>query len=260
MPQLISPGNPDGFVYAPYALAATHRLLDDLTREPACPACQEACGVGPDTRIACLSTPRDNEHLIESVYSPGPLPTTPLGSPLAETWAVWLAEHDNHENTAHPRAVQPYLLDGSPTDIDRLKTGSAEGQGDDGNPGLAARSRLAEPTTGVIVLFRRQTAGTARPRVYYSYDQGGLHEADSRHYRVRDDRPAQQRNRLLNTAPIPRSWFRHLPPVEEWETPSTVRINRRHVIALSPDGECLRGPVGRLRYSPTRGLHLVHRS
>ncbi|MFF2143693.1 CRISPR-associated helicase Cas3' [Kitasatospora sp. NPDC058190] len=259
-----SPGNPDGYVYAPYALAATHGLLDGLTREQACPDCQEARRTGPDTRIACLSTPRDNERLIESVYSPGAFPRTPLGSLLAETWDAWLAEHDNHENTAYPRALQPYLLDGSPTDIDRLKSGSAEGQGDDGSPGLAARSRLAEPTTDVIVLFRQQTAGAGRPRVYYSYDQGGLHEADSRYYRVRDDsvrdaRRAQQRNRLLNTVPIPRSWFRHLPPVEEWATPGTVRINRRHVIVLSPEGACLSGPVGRLRYSPTRGLHLVHR-
>ncbi|MFF7994819.1 CRISPR-associated helicase Cas3' [Kitasatospora xanthocidica] len=263
-PTRTGPGNLDGHVYAPYALAATHHLLAGLTRARACPECQEARGAGAGIPIACLSTPRDNEHLIESVYNPGPFADSPVGLLLSEAWDAWLAEHDNHENTAYARALQPYLLDGSPTDIDRLKSGSAEGQGDDGSAGLAARSRLGEPTTDVIVVFRQQTAGTGRPRLYYSYDQGGLHEVDSRYYRVRDDsvrdaRRAQQRDRLLNTVPIPRSWFKHLPPVEEWNTPAGARVSRRLVIVLAPDGTCLSGPTGRLRYSPTRGLHLVPR-
>ncbi|MFH9354039.1 CRISPR-associated helicase Cas3' [Kitasatospora sp. NPDC017646] len=258
------PGNPDGHVYAPYALAATHHLLDNITHEPACPECQETRDTAPGIPIACLSTPRDNERLIEAVYNPGPFAGSPMGALLSEAWNAWIAEHDNHENTAYARALQPYLLDGSPTDIDRLKSGSAEGQGDDGSAGLAARSRLGEPTTDVIVLFRQQAAGAGRPRLYYSYDQGGLHEVDSRYYRARDDsvrnaRRAQERDRLLNTVPIPHSWFRHLPPVERWYTLSGVRINRRHVIVFAPDGACLSGPVGRLRYSPTRGVHPIHR-
>ncbi|MEU3567808.1 CRISPR-associated helicase Cas3' [Kitasatospora sp. NPDC036755] len=254
-------GNRDGFVYAPYALAATYRRLAERAAGPACPDCEEARRADPATRIACLSTPRDNEALIESVYAPEPFPQTPMGALLSTAWDGWNAELERHANAAKAYALHPYHPeDGAPGDMHLLESGRANGNGNDGTPGLAARSRLAEPSVEAVLLYRQPLAGEHISK-HYSYDREGRIRADLKRYgrraAERAARRAQQRNLMLNTVSVPAGWLDHLPPLEYWENPGIGVLRYRHVIVLEPDGT---SGLKRLRYDQTRGLHLAFRA
>lgn len=259
-----APGNRDALVYAPYALAATYHQLAERTVEQACPECEDARRADPGARIACLSTPRDNEALIESVYAPEAFPRTPMGALLSATWVDWSAELAKHASAAKDYALQPYHLgDGTPCDVDALKSGGANGRGNDGTPGLAARSRLAERSVEAVLLYYHPVEGEHFSN-HYSYDPQGHIRADlrrySRRFTDRAARRAQQQNLLLNTVSVPHHWFEHLPPIEYWENPGIGVLCHRRVIILQPDGTCADGSaLKRLRYDPTRGLHLAFR-
>ncbi|MFE6049211.1 CRISPR-associated helicase Cas3' [Kitasatospora sp. NPDC056446] len=256
-----TPGNPDALVYAPYALAATYRQLEERAAEVACPGCENARRADPGARIACLSTPRDNEALIESVYAPAPFPPTPVGSLLATTWESWTAELAKHTDAAKAYALHPYQpADGTPVDAHLLESGGANGHGNDGTPGLAARSRLAERSVEAVLLYHHPTEDE-HPGNHYSYDPQGRIKADLKRYgrRVaeRAARRAQQRHLLLNTVAVPQHWFEYLPRAEYWENPGIGVLRHRRVIILNPDGTGRKGSaLERLRYDPARGLHL----
>ncbi|WP_316528114.1 CRISPR-associated helicase Cas3' [Kitasatospora brasiliensis] len=258
------PGNPDGLVYAPYALAATYHQLAERTARTACPDCEDARRADPDARIACLSTPRDNKALIESVYDPRAFPDTPMGALLTTAWEGWNAELTKHANAAKAYALQPYHPgDGTPSDLHLLVSGGANGRGHDGTPGLAAVSRLAERSVEAVLLYRNPLEG-AHPSRHYSYDPQGRIRADLKYYSRRAaDRTArrtQQRHLMLNTVSVPCHWLSHLPPVEYWQNPGIGVLRHQHVIILEPDGTAPEGsPLKWLRYDPARGLHLAFR-
>ncbi|MFE4976119.1 CRISPR-associated helicase Cas3' [Kitasatospora sp. NPDC056651] len=263
-----SRGNPDAHVYSPYTLAATHHLLRSRTALPACAECRSARTTNPAASVICLSTPRDSAALIESVYDPGHFPRTPLGTLLSETWEQWLDHLDHHENAAYARAIHPYNPDGSARDVSDLKSGSAhadgdDGYGDSGGRGLAARSRLAEPTTSVVVLFRHFDDNGA---VRYTYDPEAGQQADLNDYSsqrtraIRAAHRAQQRELLLNTFSMPDSWLRGLPAADKWPSLKKAKpLEHRHVVVIDPSGACVSGPVGYVRYSRDRGLYQVRR-
>ncbi|RKT09505.1 CRISPR-associated Cas3 family helicase [Streptomyces sp. 1114.5] len=263
-PERRTPGNRDALVYAPYALAATWHQLTERTTEDACPQCEDARRADPGSRIACLSTPRDNESLIESVYDPRPFPRTSTGRLLSATWESWSADLAKHTNAAKAYALQPYHPDdGTPVDIHLLESGGANGHGTDGAPGLAARSRLAERSVEAVLLYHHPSA-EEHPSNHYSYDPQGRIRADLKRYSRRATeraaRRAQQRNLLLNTVSVPHHWFEHLPPAEYWENPDIGVLRHRHVIILKPDGTSPEwSALKRLRYDPDRGLHLAFR-
>jgi CRISPR-associated endonuclease/helicase Cas3 len=67
----------------------------------------------------------------------------------------------------------------------------------------------------------------------------------------------QQKDLLANTIAIPARWWngrRSLPPTSDWPTHPQPALRNKHVILITPEGTCLSGPVGRLRYDQTTGL------
>ncbi|MBV2356480.1 CRISPR-associated helicase Cas3' [Streptomyces sp. J2-1] len=263
-PTEYSPGNLDAHVYAPYALTMSWYLLNDLVTAPStCVSCAGERNPELQQGAACFDATRDGASLIERAYSPAPFPRTPIGSLLRATWEQWLDDLSDHDNTAHARALYPYGLDGEPTGVEALKSGEAHGKGDRSTGSLSARSRMREPGTAVVVLFR-QNPGGREP--FYSYDPAGELAADLGDHSAQHDQEAldahraQQRELLLNTIEIPISWIAYLSPVSEWP-PFSDRppLRNRAVIVLDPRGRCLSGPGGPIAYTPTRGLHLVRR-
>lgn len=252
-------GNPDAYVYAPYTLAISWHLLHGLANAPACAGCR--IGKAP-RRTVCFDPTRDGGFLMEAAYNPPDIPSGPMGALLSTLWKQWLDDLGDHENAAHVRALHPYGVDGGSAHIDDLKSGEAHGRGDDGAHEMAARSRLDEPATNVIVLFRQNHEGV--PPVY-SYDAAGERPADladhsSQHDRhTQDAHRAQQRELLLNTIGIPANWFVHLLPVSAWPSVPHRPLRYRNVIVFDRSGRCVSGPDGPIRYTPTRGLHILHR-
>ncbi|MFE4512953.1 CRISPR-associated helicase Cas3' [Kitasatospora sp. NPDC056783] len=259
-----TPGSRDGLVYAPYALAATYHQLAQRTADRACPDCEDARRADPAARIACLSTPRDNEALIEAVYDPGPFPQIPMGTLLSTTWEGWTTELAGHANTAKAYVLQPYHpVDGTPSDLHLLVSGGANGRGHDGTPGLTARSRLTEPSVEAVLLYHHPRVGE-HPSRHYSYDPRGRIRADltwySRRAADRAARRAQQQELSLNTVSVPNHWFEHLPRPEYWENPGIGVLRHLRVVILEPDGTAAEGSALKwLRYDPDRGLHLALR-
>jgi CRISPR-associated endonuclease/helicase Cas3 len=126
-------------------------------------------------------------------------------------------------------------------------------------PGIAALSRLGEPATDVLVLFRQED-GTL------TYDAKGELTADTNAYRGGHDPQtrhlfqAQQRELLRNSIGIPASWFRQgVPEPGGWPAiagnPKALR--RRPTALFTPDGSCVHGPVGAIAYDPRSGIGRV---
>jgi len=241
-PRLGKDGNPDGAVYAPYTLAATWRLLRDHTDS------------NGEIRI---STPHDSRDLIEAVYHATPDLTDPL---IARTWETWQAELADQGSNADARAFRPFDEEsGIPVEAEQLASGDAHGDADGrrkGATGIAALSRLGEPTTSVIVLYR-QPDGT------HTYDAAGHHpvdlcdHSDQQTDEARAAHRAQQRDLLLNTIGIPDRWFHGknpLRPIETWSPLPNKAVRKRIVLVLDPAGHCIRGPIGQLTYNQQTGL------
>ncbi|MFD7499482.1 CRISPR-associated helicase Cas3' [Streptomyces sp. NPDC059850] len=242
------PGNSDGYVYAPYTLAATWRTLRER--------------VAADGRIR-ISTPSDTKKLIDSAYAPPTVNASGLlGTLLTRTWADWQTELADQDSNAHSRTFLPYS-DGTPIEVTSLVSGEANGDGEagadargSGARGLAALSRLGEPTTDVIVLYQ-QDGGEL------TYDAVGDVPADLRDHRAQEAEEsrvahrAQQRALLSNTLAVPHSWFHGddpLPPPATWQPLPHSAVHYRATLVLAPNGRCIRGPRGRLVYSPSTGL------
>lgn len=241
-------GNKDGFIYAPYALAATWHTL--ATRA--------------DTHGTIrISTPRDSTSLIEYVYGPDCIEVAGrLGRVLAETWDAWRQSLADEAEHANERAFRPYSeRRHTPVDVEALASGIAHGDGDHGGmQGVRAISRLGESSETAIALYQ-QTGATADATAL-TYDPEGRLPADLKdHHRQRTPQETaayrqQQRDLLLNTIAIPQSWFRGrtaLPEPDTWPELTHPPLRRANVILLNPVGACTSGPRG-LRYHPITGL------
>ncbi len=231
-------------VYAPYVQAATWHVLHSRADH---------------NGLLTISThPSRSDFtiapLIHEVYSQSP-PTgpDPIHALLATTYDRWQADLAAQEAEALKRAVAPYPF-GLPTEIEDFASGASHGDGEDGDDShhLVARSRLGEPSINVIALYQQ-------PNGHHTWDPEGHHVADLTRYhpyRQPDEHRAQQRDVMLNTIPLPHSWFRGknpLPPHTAWTAPQVPALARRPVLLLSPDGRSLTNGV-HLKYSPTTGL------
>ncbi|MEE1931296.1 CRISPR-associated helicase Cas3' [Streptomyces sp. TRM 70351] len=235
------PGNADGFVYAPYTLAATYHALH--TRRD-------------HNGLIHISTPQDSSPLLEAVYGPQHTPTGPWGTLLDRTWNAWQETLTEERKQAHERGLHPYQGERRvPTEILGLASGRLHGDGDEGGAsGIRAVSRLADPSTPAVCLYQQED-GTL------TYDQTGTLPADLKaHSRNPADLAAhrqQQRDILLNTLTLPATWFRGknaLPARTAWPTLDHPPLRRTDVLLLDTSGNCISGPAGRITYSPLTGL------
>lgn len=236
-------GNADGFVYAPYTLAATYRELH--TRRT------------PDGLIH-ISTPRDSSTLIEAVYGPRQEADDAWTPLLERTWANWQTDLGKERDEANARVVRPYAgRRRTPVGFKELASGSAHGDGDEGGlAGIRAVSRLGDPSITAICLYQQ-------PNGNLSYDPAGALPADLTDH-TRAATPAgtaayrqQQRDLLLNTLTIPAAWFRGrrpLPAPQTWPVTDKPALRHANVLILDPSGACVSGPAGRIRYNPSTGL------
>ncbi|WP_310729092.1 CRISPR-associated helicase Cas3' [Streptomyces sp. N2A] len=236
------PSNLDGLVYNPYPLLASWRVIKRKQ--------------GPDG-LTVISTPGDSPELIEAVYGERQTAGGEEGKLVDRTWATWQADLDDEDQEASTRVIAPYSNDGTPVRMSELASGEDIGDGEAGSGmrGLKALSRLGEPTVNAIT-FYQQADGTL------TYDPEGMQKADLRYRsapKTKQEKKLyreQQTNLLLNTLPIPAHWFsgkKALPKPETWPILDHPPVRRSHVALLSPNGECIRGPVG-IRYTPLTGL------
>ncbi|MEV6973734.1 CRISPR-associated helicase Cas3' [Kitasatospora sp. NPDC093806] len=233
LPLVEPPGNPDGHVYAPYTLAATwhalHRRAD------------------PDG-VFRLVTPEHSRALIEEVYGPDRAPAPgPLTTLLARTHAAWQSDLAREYAHASVTPFRPYGPSrAKPVKATGLTSGGAHSDGDGGThtgaTGIAALSRLGEPTVEFLALYRQPDHALT-----LTYDRAG-------HLPVTTpDRLHRDRNLNLNTLAIPAHWTttgpHPLPPPETWPT------LHHHPVATfeASTGECLSGPLG-LTYDPVHGF------
>ncbi|MFJ6655267.1 hypothetical protein ACIQNG_02730 [Streptomyces sp. NPDC091377] len=91
------------------------------------------------------------------------------------TGEEWLDNLNDHDNTAHVRALYAYGLEVQPTGVEALTSSEAHGKGDVATSAWTARSRLGEPATAGVVLFR-QNPGDGKP--FYSYHSASELSAD----------------------------------------------------------------------------------
>ncbi|MET8679994.1 CRISPR-associated helicase Cas3' [Streptomyces sp. NPDC004647] len=236
-------GNPDGYVYAPYTLAATWNTLTHRSDK---------------NGIVHLSTPRDSTPLIEAVYGPHSPADSPADKLLNRTRTAWQNTLAEEHQQAERRGVHPYSeRRGTPIGVHELADGRAHGDGDEGGTeGIAALSRLGEPSVNAITLYQ-QNNGTL------TYDPAGNHRADLAD-RSNHSTPAhtarfraQQRDLLLNTLSLPATWFQGrvaLPDPEKWPRFNHPPLRNARVIILTPNGTCVSGPTEHITYSPVTGL------
>ncbi|MFJ5588394.1 CRISPR-associated helicase Cas3' [Streptomyces noursei] len=231
-------------VYAPYVQAATWHALHSRA--------------GHNGLLAISTQPSRSDFtiapLIHEVYSQSP-PTgpDPIHALLATTYDRWQADLAAQEAEALKRAVAPYPY-GLPTEIEDLASGASHGACEDSDDShhLVARSRLGEPSINVVALYQQ-------PNGHHTWDPDGHLAADLTRYhpyRQPDEHRAQQREVMLNTIPLPHSWFRGkypLPPHAAWTAPQVPALARRPVLLLTPNGHSLTNGV-QLKYSPTTGL------
>ncbi|MGW0469503.1 CRISPR-associated helicase Cas3' [Streptomyces sp. NPDC003027] len=221
-------GNLDGYVYAPYAMAATWHALNQRTRL--------------DGTIR-ITTPKHTTPLIESVYGPRQHAAGALGELFDRTWAEWQHRLAGEEAEYTVRAFKPFTRHGRLTGVASLASGRSHGDGDNrGLTGIKAVSRLGDPSIEAIALYQ-QSDGTL------TYDPAGRDRADLA--RRDPDTPArrqQQKDLLLNTAAIPAHWFtgrNALPQPETWPTHPAPALKDANVALFAPvSGTCISGPIG----------------
>jgi CRISPR-associated endonuclease/helicase Cas3 len=233
-------GTYDGLVYAPYVLAATWHILTQR---------RDVDGI---TR---LETPRDSEWALESVYGDPSQDAGAAQTLLDRTHASYLEALADEARQAEERLFLPYTRRRrTPVDTYDLASGTNQGDGDNGGvAGIAAVSRLGEESVDCLILYQ-QPDGTI------TYDHQGLLKADLGQRSPSRNLTAyrrQQKDLLANTIAIPARWWngrRGLPPTTDWPTHPQPALRNKHVILITPEGTCLSGPVGRLRYDQTTGL------
>ncbi|MGC0421114.1 CRISPR-associated helicase Cas3' [Embleya sp. AB8] len=236
-------GNPDGFVYAPYPLAATFRTLHSRTDKGG---------------LIQITTPHDSKSLLESVYGEKQTSNNAAEATLLNrTWQSWQSTLHNEQLAADSHAIHPYHPHrGSPISAMDLASGRhhGDGNGTGGVEGIKAISRLSEPSFPVVILYQ-QNDDTL------TYDAAGTSPADLRSYNTSPQqlpaRRAQERDLLLNTINVPGSWLqgKHaLPPLQNWSDLDAPPLRRTHVLLLAPSGHCISGPVGQIHYSRETGL------
>ncbi|MEV6685104.1 CRISPR-associated helicase Cas3' [Streptomyces sp. NPDC051130] len=231
------PGNPDGFVYAPYTLAATYLALAERS---------DGNGGG-----IAISTPQDAPSLLDWVYGARQRRDGAWGELLDRTWQDWQTTLEKEEAQARDRALHPYLGPRRvPAEVFNLTSSRDHGRGDDaGLPELRALSRLGEPSFAVLCLYRPETdrltydpAGTLPVVLGASVDTA--------------TRRRRERDLMLNTVAMPAHWFvgrNPLPAVDTWPTVHPL-LSRTNVALFDAMGECVSGPVGRIRYDLDTGL------
>ena len=236
-------GNPDGYVYAPYTLAATWHTLTNRA----------------DTNGSIhTTTPKDSTPLIEAVYGPTTTAPGPVAELLNRTRHTWQNTLTEERRQAEEHSVLPYSTTRrrTPAAIHDLAAGQAHGDGDHkGIKGIAALSRLGDPPINAIALYRQPDHTlTYDPEAHQPADL--THTAQTTPQRTAQHR-AQQRNLLLNTLTLPHSWFtarNPLPPTETWPALPHPPLRHHPVILLAPDGTCVSGPEGHITYHPITGL------
>ncbi|MEU9417468.1 CRISPR-associated helicase Cas3' [Streptomyces sp. NPDC048272] len=231
-----APGNADGFIYAPYVLAATYRALTARR--------------GPNGDIG-LSTPQDSPHLLEAVYGPRQTSDGAWGALLDRTWQAWQTALGKAETHAQDRALRPYRgARRIPVEVWDLASGRDHGRGDEGGlPELRAVSRLGDPSVSVLCLYRQ-----AEDRL--TYDAAGNLPLRLGAENGTGARRRQDHDLLLNTLSVPAHWFkgsRSLPATDTWPTVHPL-LSRTHVALFDAQGACVSGPTGRIHYDPTTGL------
>ncbi|MFD8024590.1 CRISPR-associated helicase Cas3' [Streptomyces lavendulae] len=230
------PGNADGFVYAPYALAATYRAL--LERR------------GADGGIG-ISTPDDSRALVEAVYGERRQGDGRWAELLDRTWDAWQDVLEKEEAQARDRALRPYRgARRVPIEVSDLTSGRDHGHGDEGGlRELRALSRLGDVSVGVLCLYR-QDAGRL------TYDAEGTLPVLLGSATGTAARRRQERDVLLNTVTVPAHWFggrNPLPAMDTWPT-AHLLLPRTPVALFDTTGTCVSGPTAQLRYDPLTGL------
>ncbi|GAB2713812.1 CRISPR-associated helicase Cas3' [Kitasatospora kifunensis] len=255
------PGNLDGLVYAPYALAATWRVLTERA---------DAEGV------VRLVTPDHNSPLIEAVYAPTGVGSTgirttgigttgigtsgvgtgPLAALLQRTWDAWQRALKDGDAEAGARSFRPYV---GPhhvaVTVSSLVSGRDQGEGEEGGmAGLRALTRLGNPTIEALALYRQDSGSL-------TYDPEGHARADlHRNHSGEAARLRQQQDFLLNTLAVPGYWFTDdftdetpLPAPATWPVSEHRGLRDHHVLLFDRFGSCVSGPR-RLSYDPVTGL------
>ncbi|MEU9107160.1 CRISPR-associated helicase Cas3' [Streptomyces xanthophaeus] len=229
-------GNADGFVYAPYSLAATYLALVERRRADG--------GIG-------ISTPQDSPALLDAVYGSRRHADGAWGQLLDRTWEAWQAALEQEGAQAEGRALHPYLgARRVPAEVWDLASGRDHGHGDEGGlPELRALSRLGDPSVGVLCLYRQATD-------QLTYDAAGALPVVLGAGTDTAARRQRERDLLLNTVAVPAHWFggrNPLPDVDTWPTVHPL-LGRLHVALFDTAGECVSGPAGRIRYDLASGL------
>ncbi|MGX1494937.1 CRISPR-associated endonuclease/helicase Cas3 [Streptomyces tendae] len=236
-------GTYDGLMYAPYVLAASwHALMQRRDKDG----------------VVRLQTPRDSAWALESVYGDRIQDAGAVQKLLARTHTAYQDALADEALQAEARMFRPYTRRRrTPVATYDLASGHHQGDGDSaGVPGIAAVSRLGEESVDCLILYK-QPDGTI------TYDHQGLLKADlgqrspGRNVTVYR---RQQKDLLANTLAIPTRWWnsqRGLQPVTDWPTHPQPALRNKPVILIAPDGTCLSGPTGTLRYDHTTGLERI---
>ncbi|MEU6601983.1 CRISPR-associated helicase Cas3' [Streptomyces flaveolus] len=236
-------GTYDGLVYAPYVLAASwHALTQRRDRDG----------------VVRLQTPHDSAWALESVYGDPIKGAGAVQELLDRTRPAYLDALADEAREAEARIFRPYTRRRrNPVATYDLASGHDQGDGDSGGvAGISAVSRLGEESVDCLILYQ-QPEGTI------TYDHEGLLKADLAQRSPGRDVTAyrrQQKDLLANTLAIPTRWWngrRRLQPITDWPKYPQPALRARSVILIAPDGTCLSGPVGRLRYDHITGLERI---
>ncbi|MDQ0990758.1 hypothetical protein [Streptomyces sp. V3I7] len=236
-------GTYDGLVYAPYVLTASWHTLTQRQ---------------DDDGIVRLETPRDSAWALESVYGEPIHGAGAVQELLDRTHAAYRHALAAEARQAEKRMFHPYTRRRrTPVATYELASGHAHGDGDSGGiTGISAVSRLGEESVDCLILYQ-QPDGTI------TYDHQGLLKADLGRRSPDRDVTAyrrQQKDLLANTIAIPTRWWngrRGLQPITDWPAHRQPALRNKPVILIAPDGTCLSGPLGKLRYDHTTGLERI---
>lgn len=236
-------GTYDGLVYAPYVLAATWHTLTQRR---------------DDDGIVRLQTPRDSTWALENVYGKPVRGAGTVQKLLDRTHAAYLEALTEEARQAKERTFHPYTRRRrTPAATYELASGHAQGDGDSGGiTGIAAVSRLGEESVNCLILYQQ-------PDNTLTYDHTGHLKADLAQRSPTRNVNAyrrQQKDFLANTLAIPKRWWngpRGLQPITDWPQHPQPALRNKPVILIAPDGACLSGPLGKLRYDHTTGLERI---
>ncbi|MFI6587628.1 CRISPR-associated helicase Cas3' [Embleya sp. NPDC050493] len=257
LPAVEPPASADGFVYAPYVLAVTWRILRGIQRRTT--RTRASNGTIRHHHVPRISTPHDTPRFLAAVYGTRTAPPTgELGVLLARTWDDWQRALGEELRQAAPRSRAPYTARGTAIGIDDLPMGRSRTDADDPKSPdyLTARSRLGTPSIEAVLLYE-QTSGAL------TYDPAGEEPVDLRRHNPRTH-PAryklQQREFLRNTIRIPGHWApkaRREGSPKPWPESGGNALRDRPILKFTPDGICVSPKAEFLRHDPVAGLSRV---